>query len=71
MKQTDDGDIDIKVAGLPNDARGSLTFENFDFGFKIVATDTTGKLQKKRVKGGIILDRTNFEIHLGKDLTNY
>lgn len=70
MKQTDDGDIDIKVAGLPNDARGSLTFENFDFGFKIVATDTTGKLQKKRVKGGIILDRTNFEIHLGKDLTN-
>lgn len=51
----------VRCAGLPNDiAQKYLTFETLHDGFEIKCA----KKCKKRVKGGIIIDTTNFKINL-------
>lgn len=49
--------VDITCAGLPNKARKGINFNDFTFGLKV-----DGKLQQRKVKGGVILRNTTFEI---------
>lgn len=49
--------LDIKCAGLPDGAKGSITFENFKAGLVV-----SGKLQQKRLKGGVYLKDCDFTI---------
>lgn len=51
------GKLDIKVAGLPKKARGSITLENLEVG-----AEYYGKTRNKRVEGGIVLVNTTFKI---------
>jgi hypothetical protein len=56
-----DGKLHITCAGLPESCYGSVTWDNFKEG---VVYD--GKLQMKRVSGGIILTDTTFAIKTKK-----
>lgn len=49
--------IDVKCAGCPADLRKSITFENFKRGLVLY-----GKLRPKHVKGGIVLEKTDFSL---------
>lgn len=55
----DDGSthLDVKCAGMPGNVKEQVTFENFHIGSKF-----SGKLQPKRVRGGVILRATDFSI---------
>ncbi len=52
-----EGNTDIKCSGLPKKARKNITFNAFDFGLVV-----DGKLQQRKVKGGVVLRNTTFEI---------
>lgn len=47
----------IKGAGIPNEAKMSITVENFNVGLVL-----PGKLQPKKFKGGVVLHETSYEI---------
>lgn len=52
-----DGELDIKCAGLPDQCKESITYENFKKGLTVY-----GKLQQKREKGGVYLKEIEFTI---------
>ncbi len=54
-----DGKTHVTCAGLPSKCHVKVDFENFRPGLKV-----PGKLRSKRVKGGVILDETDFTIKL-------
>ena len=49
--------LDKKIAGASKEIKSALTFDNFHFGFT-----TMGKLLPKAVKGGVILQSTEFTL---------
>lgn len=51
--------MSVTVAGLPENCRHELNFDNFEAGFSV-----GGKLQQKRVKGGVVLFETDFTIKI-------
>ena len=53
-----DKGLTVKCAGLPDSLKKLVTLENFREGLRL-----EGKLQKKRVSGGVVLGETWFEIH--------
>lgn len=59
-----DDKLNVTVAGLPKKLGKYITFENFNKGLKILASDTEKehKLTFKHVKGGVILADTDFSI---------
>lgn len=48
---------DVKCAGMPDELKQSVTFENFKRGLKV-----HGKLRPNHVPGGIVLERTDFTL---------
>lgn len=48
---------DIKCCGCPEALRGAITFDNFKRGLSLY-----GKLRPKHVRGGIVLEKTDFTI---------
>ena len=59
-----EGDINVTIAGLPKKLGKYINFENFKEGFSILADDSEKehKLTYKHVKGGVILEDTDFTI---------
>ena len=53
-----DGKLDVKCAGMTEEIKKNVTWENFHLEFESV----TGKLRPKHVKGGIVLVDTPFKI---------
>lgn len=53
--------LNVKCAGMPESAKQHVTFDNFHTGFT-----TTGKLIPRNVKGGVILEDTEFTIKPSK-----
>lgn len=51
-------DIDVKCAGMSDEVKKYVTFDNFHYGF----IDTEHKLGRKTTKGGVVLQPTPFEI---------
>ena len=60
LKQLDNGEIERKVAGCPKDCRKLINFDNFAFGLKLIG----GKKVKRKVRGGVIIDNTDFTINV-------
>jgi hypothetical protein len=52
-----DGDLDVKCAGMPQNLKSLVTKDNFKIGLTL-----HGKKVPKRVKGGVILEDTDFTI---------
>ena len=52
-----DDQLDIKCAGLPDQCKEGITYENFKKGLTV-----HGKLQQKRTKGGVYLKEIDFTI---------
>ena len=52
-----DGKLKVTCAGLPENCHKLVTWDNFDMG-----TEYFGKLQQKKVKGGIVLQETTFKL---------
>ena len=52
-----DGKLKVTCAGLPENCHKLVTWENFELG-----TEYFGKLQQKKVKGGIVLQETTFKL---------
>ena len=52
-----DGHLDIKCAGLPDQCKDGITYDNFKKGLTV-----HGKLQQKRTKGGVYLKEIDFTI---------
>ena len=55
--EDEEGNPHITCSGLPKKARKDITFNTFDFGLMV-----DGKLQQRKVKGGVVLRNTTFEI---------
>lgn len=51
------------IAGLPKSAQKTIKFDDFKNGLKLFGI----KKRLKRVRGGIIIDNTDFEIHVNND----
>ena len=52
-----DGKLKVTCAGLPESCHKLVTWDNFELG-----TEYFGKLQQKKVKGGIVLQETTFKL---------
>lgn len=52
-----DGKLKVTCAGLPESCHKLVTWDNFEMG-----TEYFGKLQQKKVKGGIVLQETTFKL---------
>lgn len=52
-----DGKLKVTCAGLPESCHNLVTWDNFELG-----TEYFGKLQQKKVKGGIVLQKTTFKL---------
>lgn len=52
-----EGELDVKCAGMPQEIKEKVTFENFEVGFT-----SYGKLLPSHVDGGIVLEDTEFTI---------
>lgn len=52
-----DGKLKVTCAGLPESCHKLVTWKNFELG-----TEYFGKLQQKKVKGGIVLQETTFKL---------
>ncbi len=52
-----DGVLNVKCAGMPDNIKDKVTFENFKIGFK-----SYGKLLPKHVNGGVVLVDTEFTL---------
>ena len=57
IEESPDGDINVKCAGLPENLRELVNFDNFYYGLTL-----HGKLLPKRYDGGVILEETDFTI---------
>ena len=57
MGEKEDGKIDIKLAGCPDEGKKQINFDNFKVG-----TCVNGKLTPLHVRGGIVLVDTKFTI---------
>lgn len=64
LKTHDDGEQESGVAGLPKELQKKLTYENFKDGLKFIGA----KKVLKRVKGGIIIDNTDFTLKIKGEL---
>ena len=58
IKTLEDGTIDGAIAGLPKDARWLINYNNFEIGLTLKDC----KNVSKRVKGGVIITKTDFSI---------
>lgn len=54
-----DGELHITCAGMPTTCHKGVTYDNFERGLKV-----GGKLQHKRVSGGVVLRETEFTIKM-------
>ena len=57
IEELEDGTLNVKCAGLPDNLKELCTFDNFKVGLKLY-----GKLLPKRYNGGVILEETDFTI---------
>lgn len=57
METTEDGHTKVTCAGMPDNVKESVTYENFTAGATF-----GGKLMPRRYKGGIVLEKTTFTI---------
>ena len=57
IEEYPDGTINVKCAGLPENLKELVNFENFHYGLTL-----HGKLLPKRYDGGVILEETDFTI---------
>ena len=46
---------------MPDNCKSMVTYENFDYGVEF-----EGKLMPKRIKGGVVLKETTYQIKEGK-----
>lgn len=60
IKTLDNGKTERKIAGCPKDAVKYINFDNFNFGLKLEGV----KNVKRKVNGGIIIDKTDFTINM-------
>ena len=52
---------EVKCAGMPDNCKSLVTYDNFDYG-----AEFEGKLMPKRIKGGVVLRETTYQIKEGK-----
>lgn len=52
---------EVKCAGMPDNCKSMVTYDNFNYG-----AEFEGKLMPKRVKGGVVLRETTYQIKEGK-----
>lgn len=52
---------EVKCAGMPDNCKSLVTYENFEYG-----AEFDGKLMPKRIKGGVVLRETTYQIKQGK-----
>lgn len=57
METTEDGHTKVTCAGMPDNVKEAVTYENFTAGATF-----GGKLMPRRYKGGIVLEKTTFTI---------
>jgi hypothetical protein len=57
IEELEDGTLNVKCAGLPDNLKELCNFDNFKVGLKLY-----GKLLPKRYDGGVILEETDFTI---------
>ena len=64
IEENYDGSLNTAVAGLPKSLGKYITFENFEKGFSVLASDIEKehKLRYKHYKGGVLLVDTDFTI---------
>ena len=65
IEQSSDGFINTTIAGLPKRMSSLVNFDNFKVGFtteNLNCNETGKKLTYKHVKGGVILEDTDFTI---------
>ena len=64
VEENYDGSLNTAVAGLPKSLGKYITFENFEKGFSVLASDIEKehKLRYKHYKGGVLLVDTDFTI---------
>ena len=48
-------------AGMPDNCKSLVTYENFTYG-----SEYEGKLMPKRIKGGVVLKETTYQIKEGR-----
>ena len=58
MKEFDNGEIKHSIAGCPKETAEEFTWNNFKFGTKLIAA----KKVKIKVRGGIVINTTSFEL---------
>lgn len=59
IKQLDNGEIVRKISGCPTECSHLINFENFEFGLKLEGV----KKCKRKVRGGVIIGKTDFTIN--------
>ena len=52
---------EVKCAGMPDNCKSFVTYDNFNYG-----AEFEGKLMPKRIKGGVVLRETTYQIKEGK-----
>lgn len=52
---------EVKCAGMPDNCKSLVTYDNFEYG-----AEFDGKLMPKRIKGGVVLRETTYQIKEGK-----
>ena len=52
---------EVKCAGMPDICKSLVTYDNFEYG-----AEFDGKLMPKRIKGGVVLRETTYQIKQGK-----
>ena len=52
---------EVKCAGMPDNCKSLVTYDNFNYG-----AEFEGKLMPKRIKGGVVLRETTYQIKEGK-----
>lgn len=60
LKELDNGTIETKIAGCPKECAHLITFDNFKVGLKLAGA----KKVKRKVVGGVIIDKTDFTINV-------
>ena len=58
IEEYDDGTLNVKCAGLPDNLKELCNFDNFKYGLTL-----HGKLLPKRYDGGVVLEETDFTIN--------
>ena len=60
IKELENGEIERKISGCPKDVVELINFDNFNVGLKL----ENCKKIKRKVEGGIVIDKTNFTINI-------